>query len=364
MAWFESNIFGFFGKSAKIYDSYKDNADKGLLERYNEIVGNDIDNEIYGKISTLYADLHSNFNMLSKFLFLKEYQIGYEYQLTNVEDILRRIHLYFAKLVQIRGSKKCIEILFQLLGYSSVIIELYDSGEGFDSSITFDTSTFDSKKACCFEYDVYLQGEIEVTDEIQQIINEIIRFNEPINGSLRNMYFSNDCISLNVPTSVSIGTDLIISATLKNTLLVPKTCTVEFDFGFLLDNGSTLLDGENIYQTENGYYESYNLLNKIDMNIVENNNNYIVLGLVADNLSALVKFEFIDNGVLVKSGLLRFMVNLDTSEIQIAEQINLFDSGTDLQNISYSADIVTDNLRLNIVAGAVGTNLVFSYKLF
>lgn len=364
MAWFESNIFNFFGKSAKIYDSYKDNADKGILERYNEIVGNDIDIEIYDKISNMYADLHTNFNMLSKFLFLKEYQIGYEYQFTNNEDILRRIHLYFSKLVQIRGTKKCIEILFQLLGYSSVQISLYDAGEGFDSSITFDTSTFDSKKACCFEYDLFVEGKVERTEEIDQIINEIIRFNEPINGSLRNINFANDCISLNVPTSVSIGTDFVISATLKNTLLVPKTCTIEFDFGYLFDNGSTLLNSEYIYQTENGYYESYNILNKIDMNIVQNSNNYIVLGLVADNLSALVKFEFVDNGILVKSGLLRFMVNLDTNEIQIAEQVNLFDNGIDLQGISYTADIITDNLRLNIVAGAVGTNLVFSYKLF
>jgi hypothetical protein len=371
MKWFEQNIFKYFGKAAKLYDSYKDADKKGILERYNEIVGNEIDEELIPQLENLFSSLHIPLKAIPKYLFAIEEDYGCELYLGYDSEIRRKVLSWFMKYCAIRGSKKGYEVLFSLLGFDSTVFELYDIADGFDSPRTFDEGHFDSANGCCTEYDIKLYGNVVATNNVLTAIDSIVRFNEPISARLRSVYINDlivfsgnlnlDCVTLAIG-NVRLGETFEIVANIKNTTTQPTTCTLEIDFGYVWENGDTPLDPRNVYQTEDGIYELYNDINFTDMILQTNVANPIVIGVLEDNLTTLLEFQFLQNSQLIKAGQIAFMVDTVNSTVEFAETIRLQENIADLDNVTYSAQAVQGNLVFNVITGNIASVLEFRYR--
>lgn len=183
-------IFSLFGDFEKIIDSKKDVADKGILERVQESVGEDYDEEL--------ADLIDNFvtynvpPTTASESVLPNIEADYgnvgilpAMSLPNRRTAQRHILKYYA----IRGTKKCYELMLNLIGFDAEITEFFSTFT-FDSPVTLDDPerVFDlGKCSACSGYTINLirfSGSDPLSDAELAVITRIIKFNEPINARL------------------------------------------------------------------------------------------------------------------------------------------------------------------------------------
>lgn len=195
---YETLIFPrFFTHYDKETDVYKDANDKGVLERYNEIAGWHIDEDIKPLIDNLLQNTIVPATALSRYVPFIESGLGFKRSTNNLylsgaipmrRAVLEVIH----KLYDVRGTIKGYEIPFAMLGMTSVVLTEHANIGGFDSLITFDdpVRTFDSTCNVCSEYSIALTGSMAVTTDLLDAISSIIAFNQPINIRLRAITYN------------------------------------------------------------------------------------------------------------------------------------------------------------------------------
>lgn len=193
-------IFSLFGDFEKTIDSNKDVAQKGTLERVQESLGEDYDEELATLIDNLV-----NYNVqpiTASESMLPNIEADYgnvgilpAMSIANRRTAQRHILKYYA----IRGTKKCYELLFNLLGFDAEITEFF-AYYSFDSPVSFDDDArvFDlGKCAGCSGYTINLirfSGSGPLTDEELAAITRIITFNEPINARLVSLLLDGETI--------------------------------------------------------------------------------------------------------------------------------------------------------------------------
>ena len=189
---YKDYIFSLFSKFDKTIDSNKDGNNKGTFERYNEIVGDDIDTEILPFITNLVDDNLNVDTALLKFLPYLYQRTGINISLGDTEVIKRKLLKYIHRLYSIKSTEKCYEVMINYLGFD-VVIELHNALFTFDSDTTFDDDvrTFDMFCPDCSEYTLKITGVPgSLTAEETQAIKDIIRFNEPINTKIRQVTYN------------------------------------------------------------------------------------------------------------------------------------------------------------------------------
>jgi hypothetical protein len=146
-----------------IEDSHKDADGRGLLERINRTVGADMDANLLPKVDTLVETLLDPQTAEEPYLTLLEAMVGDIPRLSQDLPTRRKVVQYAHLLYNLKGTKRSYELLFKLLGFSTVTLtEFYRTG-GFDSAVTLDDAVrhFDGG-GCqgCAGYDIYLTGTI------------------------------------------------------------------------------------------------------------------------------------------------------------------------------------------------------------
>ena len=186
---FENSIINLFSKSDKVNDSYKDVNGKGLLERYNEIIGSEIDEEILPTFEQLIDEVLIPMTCEGRFIGYLEERNAIELFITNSEFNRRRVINNIHRLYQIRCTKTCTEFLLRLLGFTNInIIESYERFR-FDESEKFDSTqrTFDMNCFNCSNFEIHVETTDVVDAEMIRKLNSIIDFNKPVNLELKKL---------------------------------------------------------------------------------------------------------------------------------------------------------------------------------
>jgi phage tail-like protein len=235
---FQNFFFGQLPVYYKVNDTYKDSADRGLLERYLEIFGLELDEEIIPLIDD-YLKIINPFETPDKFLTTLGYTLGSPPDLTGDPTKYAKLLAYIIAVYKIKGTARSLELLFELLGYNISIVEypestaiLMDTGALMD-----DGNTFDSGCATCSDYEVIINNllnpgdgggcfdpsELTVTPEMLPLFTKIIEFNQPINADLIGLVNGGQvCEEVNYcfESAVNLSTILIIA--LDNGILMDE----------------------------------------------------------------------------------------------------------------------------------------------
>ncbi len=190
---FETKMIDYFPKFYKVNDTLEVGG-KGIFERYNEVIGKHIDEDILPYINNLIRDNHVPYSMLSKYLTAVEESKGIILNIGTSDYLRRKVIQYLFPITSIKGTEKGYITLFRWLGYDATIT--IANIDGFDSGDGFDYHTFDSSSQCCFKYNVDLIGSVDITQEIVNSVYSIIDFNEPINAELNDLTLNGFPISI------------------------------------------------------------------------------------------------------------------------------------------------------------------------
>jgi hypothetical protein len=189
----KDKIFSFFGVNAKVKDTFKDGAGKGITERYQECIGEGYDDELKDLVDNLIDNTLVPQTMLSKLIPHMESMMGNPVVVSDAVATRRKVIQFAQKIYDYKSTIVSYQILFRLLGldYGGVSIVIHTPASGFDSPDTLDapSRTFDGAK-CCVEYSVFLTGSPPLTPELEAAIFRIIEFLEPVNASLRTAYYN------------------------------------------------------------------------------------------------------------------------------------------------------------------------------
>jgi len=373
MGWFKDNIFSkYFGRYYKLTDSYKNLSGEGLLERYNQIIGEDIDEELVLLLENITDNTKTPNTMFTQYFNIAEDSLGLDlYVHTNSDWTKRKLIERAVKYYSIRGSKKGYEYLFKIMGFTFIDLVIYNS-DGFDTGI-FDDGNFDGRNGCCIYYNVILEGPTDfedMTNSEKLAILKIIDFNEPINATLgvitvngEEAIFEKAEFICKGGTSQhqKQGEQLDVSINVSNVGNIGAWCEIEIDFGEVLINGDSPLNPEYRYSTEDGVYEHYNLSEFTMIALAENDVTSVVIGLVEVNQNTLVDYGIIKDGKIVQAGIIRMLC--DGAKIEIGDRSEMFDSESVLDGtLDFSAKITGGNAVLDITVGNfTGYELIYRY---
>lgn len=222
---FQGFLFSRFPDYFKANDSYKNKEDEGLLERFMNILGEELDERVYPLIYN-YLDIIDAQKANSKYLNHISDTLGNPPDIFGSEKAYRNMLSYIVSIYKIKGTKKAYELFFSILGFNVQITEIlpettnasYDAGGEYDNSNVFENSTVlydDTSCPSCTYYDIALfprDGviiDIKYDNDFYKRILEAIKFNEPINSKVRNIY-----LGMNIEDTINVDvndtTDILL----------------------------------------------------------------------------------------------------------------------------------------------------------
>jgi len=193
----KDKIFELFGYRDAINDVPKVDG-KGFLQRFNEVLAEDMDENELNKIINLLSNLMDPGTILDKFIPLRNDHFGMETYFGSEYSTMRKILSILAQLYKAKGTKLGYQVLFRVIGITGEFTLLeYGLDTGFDSSITLDDPVrrLDSFNATCSPYSITLTGTLPLTSELVAMIANVIRFNEPINAKLISLTYNGSVIN-------------------------------------------------------------------------------------------------------------------------------------------------------------------------
>jgi hypothetical protein len=199
----------FWTKVDVVKDPNKDGNGKGTLQRYHEAIAEDYDVEISPLIDNMVANNIDPDTVLSKFIIYLE-SLLLPVNLGNDESMRRRVLKYTTHFNRIKGTRSGYEIMFSMLGFSTTLVEVWDTytWDSATKDLDDDPRIFDSNCRGCSPYTILLDtlDPLVVTPELLIIINNVIDYNEPINAELTDIIingvsFASEIISIEVLTN-------------------------------------------------------------------------------------------------------------------------------------------------------------------
>lgn len=196
----ENEVFSYYGKTVKLKDSYKDLEGKGLFERFNEILGKDLDDYTVKYTEDMLEVMCKASTMSNKFFQYLFNEIGFNVRLTLDDYYFRKLISMMPTILDSRGLLSCYLILFKFLGITDMEMESegYYEETGFDSHVGFDSArTFDASNENRFQYIMKLTGSEEFDATLLDSILSIITFNTPFYVSIVRIFYNGELVYLN-----------------------------------------------------------------------------------------------------------------------------------------------------------------------
>ena len=200
----KNRIFKLFGSYIEEKDSYKNSQGKGILQRYNEIVGEDYDLGTGEAIKNLMNLVYVPATVKSELIPYLQDMMGAAVYLGTGDDIKRKLIRYGNKINNLRGTRPGFEILFKFLGFNSSVIIEHLAGGSFDDGnidftytpLTFDENvrTFDTTCPSCSDISIQLFGTIDLTDDVLKAIYRIVDYNKPIDVNIRLITYNGNAL--------------------------------------------------------------------------------------------------------------------------------------------------------------------------
>jgi len=185
-------------------DTYKDSNGNGLLNRYLNLFGGYIKDEILPSIEN-YLDIIQSTITDEKYVTTISATLGNPPDIFKTVNEYRNLLSHIVSIYKIKGTIKGYQVFFGILGYDVTIYEvplltsqvIDQYGDRYDDNINaiYDTGdinfTYDqSIVEYCSEYDLTLTAIHTGSTPTQDLIDRIkiaILFNEPVNAKLRNL---------------------------------------------------------------------------------------------------------------------------------------------------------------------------------
>lgn len=200
---FQNFFFGQLPVYYKIKDTYKDANDRGLLERYLEIFGLELNEDIIPLVDD-YLNIVDPLNLPDpKYLTTLGYTLGSPPDLlVGQPDSYAKLLAYIINIYKIKGTARSYELLFSLLGFNVTIIELPPDVPLFmdEGNIMDDDLLMDILCPSCSEYEVIVSPLLTdptlscqaptyatVDNTILAQFIRIIEFLQPINAQLAGL---------------------------------------------------------------------------------------------------------------------------------------------------------------------------------
>jgi hypothetical protein len=179
MGLFEQTIFSYFGGREKRLDVNKDANGKGTFERFNEVIGKDMDT-IYFAIDALCKNTHD-------ILFMNNFDLRLLLEANGLKNVysgddtekLQRLCLYSKQIIEWRGSLFGAKLLtYLLLPTALLTITENFSRSSFDSAKTFDSPTHVFDNSSLMNELVFTFGN-SLSDEDKAICRKIVLYETP-----------------------------------------------------------------------------------------------------------------------------------------------------------------------------------------
>jgi len=144
---FRNWIFSLFPDSIRRDDSYKNNENKGLLERYTQVIDHEVDEEIYPHIRDIFNLLNAKVVDI-KYLPYLAYSLG-DAPLTSSTTVNRKLIAWLNTLWAIKGKDEAYAWLGNLFGirlkpiwtygarpvrYDNYPLDIYDDSLKYDTT--------------------------------------------------------------------------------------------------------------------------------------------------------------------------------------------------------------------------------------
>lgn len=195
-------------------DSYKDYQNKGLVVRYLENMGEEIDTGLYPFIVD-FMDLFDALKCDSKFLGHLSFILGLPPSIDDSFDTYRKVIAYAISIYKVKGTKNSYQLLFNLIGLNIDIIEEIPSRQvNYDEGFIYDGDGvnavhYDDDCDNCSYYSIIYNDIANpfsiVPQEILDLFTNIINFLEPINAKLRSIIrrlYLTQAFNLNIGSEV------------------------------------------------------------------------------------------------------------------------------------------------------------------
>lgn len=194
-------IISYFNRIDVVHDINKDGNGKGTLERFNEVVAEEYDIFTEPLLVNLLDNVHNSLICSEDYLLYLQSSSGNNNLLLDFDLSTKRlVQKYLRSFYKIKGTKKCFEALYNLIGFSVIITEHVSVYSLDHDTFTFDDDnrTFDQSCSGCSEFSLDLtrhSGVLPITDSELQAIYSIVLFNTPINAQLREVTFNGGTVS-------------------------------------------------------------------------------------------------------------------------------------------------------------------------
>lgn len=210
----------------ELYDSFDVREDinkiegRGLNQRYNEMLAEDLDVNVVSLVNNLIDNTIIPSTAQEKFIPYLESLLG----LTKLVDsiaVRRKLLSNILSIYKVKGTLQSYEILFKSLGFSDIALERLSKSFGFDSAVTFDDEfrRLDLGKCFnCINYDIRLEGNVQLTEDLIDTIRRAVPLVEPIYAKLNKIYYNNQDIDTFV-IFIDDNGDLKYSASSPNIML-------------------------------------------------------------------------------------------------------------------------------------------------
>jgi hypothetical protein len=195
MVFFKNFLFNQFSDYFHREDTYKNSEGEGLLQRYTQIFGDELDEQIIPSIEDFYKNLdvlncdEQTLKYLSDFL-------GTPPDLFLNTDIYRKILSNIISIYKIKGTVQSYEIFFKLMGFNIIIEdEEFRSFNRYDTNLRYDSGlVYDAGCKKCYQYSITFSSIDNPLEPINQAtlqkLSNVVKFVEPINAKLKSLgYF-------------------------------------------------------------------------------------------------------------------------------------------------------------------------------
>ena len=173
------------------YDVNINGDGKGTIERFTDAMMAYWDNEQEGTVANFIPLVKQPSTAIEGVFPYIEIGLGCDFLNIGTLNQRRMIAQHFSRLVQIKGTLKALQVLFNVFGFNVGISEQF-SDYSFDSPYTWDDANrrLDMGKCSpCSDYVIVLARQNGVTGdplttEENEIAQKIIAWNQPINANL------------------------------------------------------------------------------------------------------------------------------------------------------------------------------------
>lgn len=175
-------------------DTYKNSQGQGLLQRFTQVIGLELDRKIVPKINC-YLEIIDSTICEERFLHHISDTLGNPPDVFQDPAIYRNLLSYIVSVYKIKGTTKAYELFFSILGFGVDIIEYppadgetnYDQGGNYNTGNELSIYDHDICLDCkLYSIEFYpLEGNsMVVTPAVISKLQAAIEFNEPINAKL------------------------------------------------------------------------------------------------------------------------------------------------------------------------------------